>query len=157
MHRLSVNIFLTQSSLIYSKQGQCFSNFVVTGRVVCLVTKSCCRSMMIAGSAFLIGAIFQASAKSTIALIFIGRIFWGVGQPCICHLPLPCPCNCHVSQSPNYESAICHTPDPRARHPYILHLLCTCSWNCWFPFSRKLNPCTRLSLAPISLVSRPAM
>lgn len=36
--------------------------------------------MMIAGTSFLIGAIFQASAKSTIALLFIGRVFWGVGK-----------------------------------------------------------------------------
>ena len=35
--------------------------------------------MIIAGTSFLIGAVFQASAKSTIALLFIGRVFWGVG------------------------------------------------------------------------------
>ena len=34
---------------------------------------------MIAGTAFIIGAIFQASAKNTIALLFIGRVFWGIG------------------------------------------------------------------------------
>lgn len=38
------------------------------------------RSMIIAGTSFLIGAVFQASAKSTIALLFIGRVFWGVGK-----------------------------------------------------------------------------
>ena len=36
-------------------------------------------SMIIAGTAFCIGAVFQASAKSTVALLFIGRVFWGVG------------------------------------------------------------------------------
>lgn len=36
--------------------------------------------MIIAGTSFLIGAIFQASAKSTIALLFIGRVFWGIGE-----------------------------------------------------------------------------
>ncbi|KAL0036126.1 hypothetical protein WJX79_004397 [Trebouxia sp. C0005] len=36
-------------------------------------------SMIIAGTSFCIGAIFQASAKSTVALLFIGRIFWGIG------------------------------------------------------------------------------
>ena len=35
---------------------------------------------MIAGTSFLIGAVFQAAAKNTIALLFIGRVFWGVGK-----------------------------------------------------------------------------
>ena len=39
-----------------------------------------CRSMIIAGTAFLIGSVFQAAAKSTIALLFIGRVFWGIGK-----------------------------------------------------------------------------
>ena len=36
--------------------------------------------MIIAGTSFCIGAVFQASAKSTIALLFIGRVFWGIGK-----------------------------------------------------------------------------
>ncbi|DBA99607.1 TPA: species-specific tRNA processing, variant 3 [Trebouxia sp. C0006] len=36
-------------------------------------------SMIIAGTSFCIGAIFQASAKNTVALLFIGRVFWGIG------------------------------------------------------------------------------
>lgn len=36
--------------------------------------------MIIAGTSFLIGAVFQASAKNTIALLFIGRVFWGIGK-----------------------------------------------------------------------------
>ena len=38
------------------------------------------RSMIIAGTSFLIGAVFQACAKNTIALLFIGRVFWGIGE-----------------------------------------------------------------------------
>lgn len=41
-------------------------------------------SMIIAGTAFCIGAVFQASAKSTIALLFIGRVFWGIGESATC-------------------------------------------------------------------------
>ena len=36
--------------------------------------------MIIAGTSFCIGAIFQASAKNTVALLFIGRVFWGIGM-----------------------------------------------------------------------------
>lgn len=41
-----------------------------------------CRSMQIAGTSFIIGSIFQASAccgYNHRFLLFIGRIFWGVG------------------------------------------------------------------------------
>ena len=38
-----------------------------------------CRSMTIAGSAFLIGCVWQAAAKRYVALLLVGRIFWGVG------------------------------------------------------------------------------
>lgn len=41
--------------------------------------------MIIAGTSFCIGAIFQASAKSTVALLFIGRIFWGIGVFLLSH------------------------------------------------------------------------
>lgn len=34
---------------------------------------------MIAGSSFIIGAVLQGAAKNTIALLFLGRIFWGIG------------------------------------------------------------------------------
>ena len=44
------------------------------------------RSMIIAGTSFLIGAVFQASAKNTIALLFIGRVFWGIGKCSVGHL-----------------------------------------------------------------------
>ncbi|KAK9793166.1 hypothetical protein WJX73_001731, partial [Symbiochloris irregularis] len=37
------------------------------------------RSMIIAGTAYCIGAVLQGAAKNTIALLFIGRIFWGIG------------------------------------------------------------------------------
>ena len=36
--------------------------------------------MIIAGTSFLIGSAFQAAAKNTIALLFIGRVFWGIGK-----------------------------------------------------------------------------
>lgn len=36
--------------------------------------------MIIAGTAFLIGSVFQSAAKSTIALLFIGRVFWGIDE-----------------------------------------------------------------------------
>ena len=36
--------------------------------------------MIIAGTSFLVGAIFQASAMRHVELLFIGRIFWGVGK-----------------------------------------------------------------------------
>ncbi|KAL0050450.1 hypothetical protein WJX82_011458 [Trebouxia sp. C0006] len=36
-------------------------------------------SMIIAGTAFCIGAVCQASAKNTFAPLFLGRIFWGIG------------------------------------------------------------------------------
>lgn len=36
--------------------------------------------MIIAGTSFCIGAIFQASAENTVALLFIGRVFWGIGM-----------------------------------------------------------------------------
>jgi len=38
------------------------------------------RSMIIAGTAFCIGAVCQASAKNTFAPLFLGRIFWGIGK-----------------------------------------------------------------------------
>ena len=38
------------------------------------------RSMVIAGTAFCIGAVCQASAKNTFAPLFLGRIFWGIGK-----------------------------------------------------------------------------
>ena len=39
-----------------------------------------CSSMIIAGTAFLIGSVFQASAIAHVSLLFIGRVFWGVGE-----------------------------------------------------------------------------
>ena len=72
--------------------------------------------MIIAGTSFLIGSVFQASANAHVSLLFIGRIFWGVGElppqshyalwwivpylvvdqsarcalyPCICHMMTP--------------------------------------------------------------------
>jgi hypothetical protein len=36
--------------------------------------------MIIAGTAFCIGAVCQASAKNTFAPLFLGRIFWGIGK-----------------------------------------------------------------------------
>ena len=41
--------------------------------------------MIIAGTSFCIGAIFQASAKNTVALLFIGRVFWGIGMFLVRH------------------------------------------------------------------------
>ena len=38
-----------------------------------------CRSMTIAGVAFLIGCVWQVAAKRHVALLLVGRIFWGVG------------------------------------------------------------------------------
>ncbi len=38
-----------------------------------------CRSMTIAGVAFLIGCVWQVAAKRYVALLLVGRIFWGVG------------------------------------------------------------------------------
>ena len=55
--------------------------------------------MIIGGTAFLIGSAFQASAKNTIALLFIGRIIWGVGkikpcqQACTSATQLPAQCS----------------------------------------------------------------
>lgn len=43
--------------------------------------------MIIAGTSFLIGSVFQASAKAHLSLLFIGRVFWGVGKPHINHKP----------------------------------------------------------------------
>ena len=39
----------------------------------------CCRSMTIAGVAFLIGCVWQVAAKKHVALLLVGRVFWGVG------------------------------------------------------------------------------
>ena len=39
-----------------------------------------CSSMIIAGTAFLTGSVFQASASSHVSLLFVGRVFWGVGE-----------------------------------------------------------------------------
>ena len=41
--------------------------------------------MIIAGTSFCTGAIFQASAKNTVALLFIGRVFWGIGMFLVRH------------------------------------------------------------------------
>lgn len=38
-----------------------------------------CRSMTIAGAAFLIGCVWQVAAKKHVALLLVGRVFWGVG------------------------------------------------------------------------------
>lgn len=38
-----------------------------------------CRSMLIAGVAFLIGCVWQVAAKKYVGLLLVGRIFWGVG------------------------------------------------------------------------------
>lgn len=35
--------------------------------------------MLIAGISFLIGCVWQVAAKRYVALLLIGRIFWGVG------------------------------------------------------------------------------
>lgn len=37
------------------------------------------RSMTIAGVAFLIGCVWQVAAKKHVALLLVGRVFWGVG------------------------------------------------------------------------------
>ena len=47
-----------------------------------------CRSMIIAGTSFLIGSVFQASAKAHLSLLFIGRVFWGIGKPYIQSQPM---------------------------------------------------------------------
>ena len=39
----------------------------------------CCRSMTIAGVAFLIGCVWQIGAKKHVALLLVGRVFRGVG------------------------------------------------------------------------------
>ncbi len=38
-----------------------------------------CRSMTIAGVAFLMGCVWQVAAKRYVALLLVGRIFWGWG------------------------------------------------------------------------------
>ena len=35
--------------------------------------------MTIAGVAFLIGCVWQVAAKNHVALLLVGRVFWGVG------------------------------------------------------------------------------
>ena len=35
--------------------------------------------MTIAGTAFLIGCVWQAAAKKYVALLLVGRVFWGIG------------------------------------------------------------------------------
>lgn len=35
--------------------------------------------MTIAGVAFLIGCVWQVAAKKHVALLLVGRVFWGVG------------------------------------------------------------------------------
>jgi sugar porter (SP) family MFS transporter len=37
------------------------------------------RSMIIAGTAYCLGSILQAAAMRSIAMLFIGRVFWGIG------------------------------------------------------------------------------
>jgi len=44
-----------------------------------VVVPTQCRSMTIAGVAFLIGCVWQVAAKRHVALLLVGRIFWGVG------------------------------------------------------------------------------
>ncbi len=69
---------------------------------------------MIAGAAFIIGAILQASSKDTIAMIYIGRIFWGFGVGFGDHCAF-----------------ICASPDPSSDvSPVCCRAICTIEDQC---------------------------